>query len=105
MDQRFQLKDSKNYIFGALSVLGDDYTNMLLTYYQPWIDFAQDKGNNTGAFCASPYFTHSYVFISWTGKMAEAFVLAHELGHGIPFHITKNMTTSSISSRFTHSLR
>ncbi|MCZ4816226.1 oligoendopeptidase F [Staphylococcus aureus] len=75
-------EDSKNYIFGALSVLGDDYTNMLREAYdQRWIDFAQNKGKDTGAFCASPYFTHSYVFISWTGKMAEAFVLAHELGH------------------------
>ncbi|CAC7825932.1 oligoendopeptidase F [Staphylococcus aureus] len=81
-EPEISIEDSKNYIFGALSVLGDDYTNMLREVYdQRWIDFAQNKGKDTGAFCASPYFTHSYVFISWTGKMAEAFVLAHELGH------------------------
>ncbi len=77
-EPEISIEDSKNYIFGALSVLGDDYTNMLREAYdQRWIDFAQNKGKDTGAFCASPYFTHSYVFISWTGKMAEAFVLAH----------------------------
>ncbi|CAC8593376.1 Oligoendopeptidase F [Staphylococcus aureus] len=81
-EPEISIEDSKNYIFGALSVLGDDYTNMLREAYdQRWIDFAQNKGKDTGAFCASPYFIHSYVFISWTGKMAEAFVLAHELGH------------------------
>lgn len=81
-EPEISIEDSKNYIFGALSVLGDGYTNMLREAYdQRWIDFAQNKGKDTGAFCASPYFTHSYVFISWTGKMAEAFVLAHELGH------------------------
>ncbi len=81
-EPEISIEDSKNYIFGALSVLGDDYTNMLREAYdQRWIDFAQNKGKDTDAFCASPYFTHSYVFISWTGKMAEAFVLAHELGH------------------------
>ncbi|HCU9467841.1 TPA: oligoendopeptidase F [Staphylococcus aureus] len=81
-EPEISIEDSKNYIFGALSVLGDDYTNMLREAYdQRWIDFAQNKVKDTGAFCASPYFTHSYVFISWTGKMAEAFVLAHELGH------------------------
>ncbi|HCU7567160.1 TPA: oligoendopeptidase F [Staphylococcus aureus] len=81
-EPEISIEDSKNYIFGALSVLGDDYTNMLREAYdQRWIDFAQNKGKDTGAFCASPYFTHSYVSISWTGKMAEAFVLAHELGH------------------------
>ncbi|MFS7852429.1 molybdopterin-dependent oxidoreductase, partial [Staphylococcus aureus] len=70
-EPEISIEDSKNYIFGALSVLGDDYTNMLREAYdQRWIDFAQNKGKDTGAFCASPYFTHSYVFISWTGKMA-----------------------------------
>lgn len=89
-EPEISIEDSKNYIFGALSVLGDDYTNMLREAYdQRWIDFAQNKGKDTGAFCASPYFTHSYVFISWTGKMAEAFVLAHELGHAGHFTLTQ----------------
>ena len=34
----------------------------------------------------SPYITHSYVFISWTGKMAETFVLAHELDMQVILH-------------------
>ncbi|MBS3420917.1 oligoendopeptidase F [Staphylococcus aureus] len=90
-EPEISIEDSKNYIFGALSVLGDDYTNMLREAYdQRWIDFAQNKGKDTGAFCASPYFTHSYVFISWTGKMAEAFVLAHELGHAGHFTLAQN---------------
>ncbi|MBS3609696.1 oligoendopeptidase F [Staphylococcus aureus] len=89
-EPEISIEDSKNYIFGALSVLGDDYTNMLREAYdQRWIDFAQNKGKYTGAFCASPYFTHSYVFISWTGKMAEAFVLAHELGHAGHFTLAQ----------------
>lgn len=89
-EPEISIEDSKNYIFGALSVLGDDYTNMLREAYdQRWIDFSQNKGKDTGAFCASPYFTHSYVFISWTGKMAEAFVLAHELGHAGHFTLAQ----------------
>ncbi|HHO5789322.1 TPA: oligoendopeptidase F [Staphylococcus aureus] len=89
-EPEISIEDSKNYIFGALSVLSDDYTNMLREAYdQRWIDFAQNKGKDTGAFCASPYFTHSYVFISWTGKMAEAFVLAHELGHAGHFTLAQ----------------
>lgn len=84
------IEESKKYIYGALNVLGDDYTSMLESAYQNrWIDFAQNKGKDTGAFCASPYFTHSYVFISWTGKMAETFVLAHELGHAGHFTLAQ----------------
>ncbi|MBT2832249.1 oligoendopeptidase F [Staphylococcus coagulans] len=76
------IEESKKYIFGALDVLGADYVKMLNQAYDDrWIDFPQNKGKQTGAYCASPYASHSYIFISWTGKMTEAFVLAHELGH------------------------
>jgi len=98
------IETSKEYIYGALNVLGDDYLNMLETAYNNrWIDFAQNKGKETGAYCASPYFTHSYVFISWTGKMAETFVLAHELGHAGHFKLAQdhqNLLESEASMYF-----
>lgn len=98
------IETSKEYIYGALNVLGDDYVNMLETAYNNrWIDFAQNKGKETGAYCASPYFTHSYVFISWTGKMAETFVLAHELGHAGHFKLAQdhqNLLESEASMYF-----
>ena len=90
-EPEISIEKSKKYIYGALNVLGDDYVKMLESAYDyRWIDFAQNKGKDTGAYCASPYATHSYVFISWTGKMAETFVLAHELGHAGHFTLAQN---------------
>lgn len=90
-EPEISIEESKKYIYGALNVLGDDYVRMLESAYDyRWIDFAQNKGKDTGAYCASPYITHSYVFISWTGKMAETFVLAHELGHAGHFTLAQN---------------
>ena len=90
-EPEISIEESKKYIYGALNVLGDDYVKMLESAYDyRWIDFAQNKGKDTGAYCASPYITHSYVFISWTGKMAETFVLAHELGHAGHFALAQN---------------
>ena len=90
-EPEISIEESKKYIYGALKVLGDDYVKMLESAYDyRWIDFAQNKGKDTGAYCASPYATHSYVFISWTGKMAETFVLAHELGHAGHFTLAQN---------------
>ncbi|RIL70555.1 oligoendopeptidase F [Staphylococcus devriesei] len=89
-EPEISVEDSKKYIHGALDVLGDDYAQMIdKAYNHRWIDFAQNKGKDTGAYCASPYSTHSYVFISWTGKMAETFVLAHELGHAGHFTLAQ----------------
>ncbi|MCG1262584.1 oligoendopeptidase F [Staphylococcus epidermidis] len=103
-EPEISIEKSKKYIYGALNVLGDDYVKMLeFAYDYRWIDFAQNKGKDTGAYCASPYATHSYVFISWTGKMAETFVLAHELGHAGHFTLAQkhqNLLESEASMYF-----
>ncbi|MCG2127651.1 oligoendopeptidase F [Staphylococcus epidermidis] len=103
-EPEISIEESKKYIYGALNVLGDDYVKMLKSAYDyRWIDFAQNKGKDTGAYCASPYVTHSYVFISWTGKMAETFVLAHELGHAGHFTLAQkhqNLLESEASMYF-----
>lgn len=86
-DPQVTVEESKKYIFDALAIMGDDYGDMLRRAYdERWIDFAQNKGKSTGAFCASPYSSHSYILISWTGSMEDVFVLAHELGHAGHFY-------------------
>lgn len=103
-EPEISIEDSKQYIHGALNVLGEDYIQMVeQAYSDRWIDFAQNKGKDTGAYCASPYYTHSYVFISWTGKMTETFVLAHELGHAGHFTLAQqhqNLLDSETSMYF-----
>lgn len=103
-EPEISIEDSKQYIHGALNVLGEDYIQMVeQAYSDRWIDFAQNKGKDTGAYCASPYYTHSYVFISWTGKMTETFILAHELGHAGHFTLAQqhqNLLDSEASMYF-----
>jgi oligoendopeptidase F len=82
------VEESKKYVEGALSVLGEDYLEMVRRAYEErWIDFVQNKGKSTGAFCSSPYGNHPFILISWTQRMREAFVLAHELGHAGHFYL------------------
>ena len=86
-EPKITIEESKKYIDDALAVMGDDYIDMVNRSYQErWIDFAQNKGKSTGAFCASPYGNHPYILISWTGSMEDVFVLAHELGHAGHFY-------------------
>ena len=84
------VEESRPYIMEALSVLGDDYVEALnRAYDERWIDFVQNKGKSTGAFCSSPYGAHPYILISWTERMREVFVLAHELGHAGHFYLAQ----------------
>ncbi|WP_271853657.1 oligoendopeptidase F [Planococcus maritimus] len=86
-DPEITVEESKQYINEALGIMGTDYLDMVeRSYNERWIDFAQNKGKSTGAFCASPYGDHPYILISWTGRMNEVFVLAHELGHAGHFY-------------------
>lgn len=82
------IEDSRQYMINALNIMGEDYVNMLnRSFDERWIDFAQNVGKSTGAFCSSPYGAHPYVLINWTSRMNEAFVLAHELGHAGHFYL------------------
>ncbi len=82
------VEESKKYILEALSVMGEDYLEMVKrSYDERWTDFVQNKGKSTGAFCSSPYGSHPFILISWTNRMAEVFVLAHELGHAGHFYL------------------
>lgn len=90
-EPKVTIKESKEYIDEALGVMGEDYVEMVdQSYSDRWIDFAQNTGKSTGAFCASPYGNHSYILISWTGSMEDVFVLAHELGHAGHFKYTNS---------------
>lgn len=81
-EKHITIEASKDYLSDGLKILGDDYVDDTLKYIDNrWIDFAENEGKTTGAFCASVHNVHSYVLISWTGKMEDVFVLAHELGH------------------------
>lgn len=81
-DPKVSIEESKNYIEKGLAILGDDYVEMIQTAYKDrWIDFAQNKGKETGGFCASPYSKNSYILLSWNERMSDVFTLAHELGH------------------------
>lgn len=81
-EKNISIEESKDYLKNGLAILGEDYVNDTLKYIDNrWIDFAENEGKTTGAFCSTAHNVHSYVLISWTGKMEDVFVLAHELGH------------------------
>lgn len=81
-------EQAKNYILDGLSVLGNDYGQMLNDAFDNrWIDYAENTGKSTGAFCASPYGHQSYILLSFNHKMNEVLTLAHELGHAGHFQL------------------
>lgn len=87
-DPRVTIGESRKYVRSALSVLGQDYADMVdEAYDKRWIDFARNVGKETGGFCSSPYGCNSYILLSWNNRMADVFTIAHELGHAGHFRL------------------
>lgn len=101
------IEESRDYMKKALGIMGEDYVEMIdHAFDDRWIDFANNVGKSTGAFCSSPYGSHSYILISWTERMNEVFVLAHELGHAGHFrnaHKYQSYLNSESSTYFVES--
>lgn len=98
------IQASREYIEKGLSILGEDYVQMVRTAYEErWVDFAQNKGKSTGGFCASPYGKNSYILMTWNNKMSDVFTLAHELGHAGHFkscNSTQSIFDTDVSTYF-----
>ncbi|MEC1180601.1 oligoendopeptidase F [Metasolibacillus meyeri] len=90
-EPQVSIEEARKYVKDGLAILGDDYAQMLdRAFGERWIDFAQNSGKSNGAFCSSPFGYHPYVLISWTSRMKQVFVLAHELGHAGHFYLTNS---------------
>ncbi len=91
-DPRVSIEDAEKYIADGLAVMGGEYVDMIhRAFKERWIDLATNDGKSTGGFCSSPYGAPaSFILLSWQGRMADVFTLAHELGHAGHFKLCNN---------------
>jgi oligoendopeptidase F len=74
--------ESEGTIRDGLAVMGEEYAAILAAAFRDrWVDRAENAGKRSGAFCATVYGVHPYVFTTWRDNLRSAFILAHELGH------------------------
>lgn len=95
LDANFQptttFEEASQLILEALKVMGPEYCEIMKqALTNRWVDYADNIGKSTGAFCSSPYGSHPYILITWTDTMRGAFVLAHELGHAGHFFLANH---------------
>lgn len=98
---------AREYILDGLSPLGEEYVSYLdKAFSDRWIDYAQNTGKRTGAFCASPYNSHPFIMTTYNNSMSQVMTLAHELGHacqGIYSNDNQEALLSGMSMYFVES--
>lgn len=96
--------EAKDMILQSLSVLGEEYNAIMEDAFENrWIDYANNVGKQSGAFCASPYGANSFILLTWTDMMRGTFTLAHELGHAGHFQLAnkyQTMLNTEVSTYF-----
>lgn len=96
--------EAQKLILEALNVLGPEYNKIMNKAFQErWIDYSDNIGKQSGAFCTTPYGAHPYILTSWTNMMPGAFTLAHELGHAGHFYLAgenQHLVNTSTSTYF-----
>lgn len=97
-------EEAKELISEALSVMGPEYSAIMeKAFEERWIDYTDNIGKQSGAFCTTPYGVHPYILVSWTDMMPGAFTLAHELGHAGHFYLAgeqQHLMNTDISTYF-----
>lgn len=81
-------EEARDVVLKSLEVMGPEYIKIMETAFEDrWIDYCDNVGKATGAFCASPYAAHPYILVTFQNNMRDAFTLTHELGHAGHFFL------------------
>lgn len=77
-------EQAKETILEALSVLGEDYVELLKEGFDNrWIDVYENEGKRGGAYSSGVSRPHPYVLLNHKDNLDSMFTLAHEMGHAL----------------------
>ena len=84
IDKDYSFSEAKELVLKSLSVLGDDYIEILnKAFDEKWIDVYNNVGKRGGAYSSGCYDTKPYILLNFEGKLDDVSTLAHELGHSV----------------------
>ena len=84
VDSNVEFEQGKEMVLEGLSILGDDYTNILKEAFDnKWIDVYENKGKCSGAYSWGTYDTKPYILLNYNNKLDDVLTMSHELGHSV----------------------
>ena len=89
-DEKYPFDEGKETVLNALSVLGDDYIQILTKGIEDrWIDVYPNKNKRTGGYSSGCYDTNPYILLNYQDKYNDMSTLAHEAGHSMHSYYTR----------------
>jgi oligoendopeptidase F len=91
---RVTYAEAQESVLTALGAFSPSFREMAAEFFdRHWIDAELRPAKRSGAFCAftSPK-VHPYILCNFTDHMRDAATVAHELGHGLHFYLSREQT-------------
>ena len=88
--KKYPFEEAKETVYKALSVLGDDYIEILKKGIEErCIDVYPTKCKRTGGYSSGCYDTNPYILLNYQDKYNDMSTLAHEAGHSMHSYYTR----------------
>ena len=91
-EDKISFEEAKEEVKEALSILGEEYSQLLNEAFENnWIDVFEKPNKRGGAYSAGVYGVHPFVLMSFTESKRDVSTIAHELGHSMhSYYSNKN---------------
>ena len=90
-DPSLSFAEAVDMIAEGMAPLGDDYVKTMRRgcMEERWVDYAINDGKSEGAFSYGTYDSHPFIMMSFDGNLSSMSTLAHELGHSMHSHYSR----------------
>ena len=84
VNKSFTYEQSVNIVIDALSIMGEDYLDVLKQAFNSgWLDVFEKPAKTSGGFCLTVYGDHPYVLLNHNNTYNAVSTIAHEMGHAM----------------------
>lgn len=93
-ERNVHFDEGKKLVLDAFRAFAPQFDRIASEFFEKrWIDVPPRVGKRDGAFCSGMLPSlHPYVLVNYNERIEDVSTLAHELGHGIHFYLSRKQT-------------
>ncbi|HEX4621785.1 MAG TPA: M3 family metallopeptidase, partial [Myxococcaceae bacterium] len=94
VERKVPFEEGRRLVLDAFGAFEPRFASIAQEFFEKrWIDVLPRPGKRDGAFCSGMLPSlHPYVFLNYNERLEDVSTIAHELGHGIHFYLSRKQT-------------
>jgi oligoendopeptidase F len=94
VERKVPFEEGRRLVLDAFGAFEPRFAAIAREFFdRRWLDVMPRPGKRDGAFCSGMLPSlHPYVFLNYNERLEDVSTIAHELGHGIHFYLSRKQT-------------